>query len=392
MVNKASCVFCGRTPEKKSREHIVPKWLIKRTGNPKRQAFFGMPICERDDNGDYTIINKPHIENVEKKGRVYSFDNFTFPACEKCNGDYSALENEVMSIYDKIFDNSPINRQQLDVFLDWMDKVRIGLWLGLRQLDKNIAEIEPNFAISSRMGCYDRILMVKRFDNQPQGINFIGCENFSFAMMPSAFCLRINDFYFMNISTLFLMSKNLGFPYAEEIKLDNNSDRFIIDTSPGKEEITQPIIDKKLWDGAVCIFQPMFKNSLVENNGDNEFREKYSTDYIIENSLDYDKGKGAIFVKQADGNIKKMEVSETLNFSLIKGSSDPSHDSTRAYIEVLNWQKYLLNEQVKKINLELLSEPQKAYVQDKYNFAIKTNDILLQHAQNSLYKDMLLNW
>ncbi|MEG9688455.1 hypothetical protein [Klebsiella michiganensis] len=392
MSNKASCVFCGRKPEKKSREHIIPQWLIKKTGDPKRQAFFGMPVCERDNDGVYTKINRPNFDNFEKKGRVFSFDSFTFPACEKCNGDYSSFEAKVKDVYERIFENKSINREQIDLFLDWMDKVRVGVWLGLRQLDKNIAEIEPNFAISSRMGCYDRVLMIKRFRNQPQGINFIGSETFAFAIMPSVFCLRINNLYFFNVSSMFLVSKGLGFPYIEGMKLDNNSDRLIVDPLPGTAEITQPIIDRNVWGDAVCIIQPMYKNSLVEKSTDSELSKLYETDYIKENSLEPNEGRGAIFIRQVDGSAKKMEVGDKLTIDFSKELKDPQHDSTRAYIEVLNWQNFLIKKQIKLTNFELLSEEQKAYVNDKYGFAQKTNDTLMQHAQNTLYKDMMLSW
>ena len=59
------CVFCGAVPEKKNKEHVVPKWLIKLTGNPKREAYFGF---------------EKNIE-TEVKTRTFAFDQFSFPAC-----------------------------------------------------------------------------------------------------------------------------------------------------------------------------------------------------------------------------------------------------------------------------------------------------------------------
>ena len=70
------CIFCGEKPESKNKEHVIPKWLIELTGDPKREAFFGIDAVS------------------EKKGpRVFSFDSFTFPACEQCNTDFAALES-----------------------------------------------------------------------------------------------------------------------------------------------------------------------------------------------------------------------------------------------------------------------------------------------------------
>lgn len=36
------CVFCGKKPKNKTKEHILPKWLIKLTGKPNRQINVGL--------------------------------------------------------------------------------------------------------------------------------------------------------------------------------------------------------------------------------------------------------------------------------------------------------------------------------------------------------------
>ncbi|QJB40178.1 hypothetical protein HF324_20870 [Chitinophaga oryzae] len=35
------CIFCGEQPQSKTKEHIIPKWLIEMTGDPNRLTFFG---------------------------------------------------------------------------------------------------------------------------------------------------------------------------------------------------------------------------------------------------------------------------------------------------------------------------------------------------------------
>lgn len=390
MSKTVNCIFCGKKPEKKTKEHIIPQWLIKKTGDTKRKAFFGMPICDRDENGVYTEINKANPDNINEKGRVFSFDQFTFPACDKCNNEYSILEQKVINIYDKLSENDSINCEQIDLLLDWMDKVRIGLWLVFHRLDKNIADIEPNFAISSRMSCYDRILMVKRLKNQPQGLNFIGTESFAFAMMPSVFCLRINNLYFLNISSMFLISKGLGFPYIDSMTLDSDSDGLFLNPHQGTEKITQPIIDKNIWDDAMCIIQPMFKNSLVKIKSDYDLSELYNKDYVIENSLNHEKGKGAIFIIHKDGSIIKMKDGDHLKIDFSNESKDPYQDILKSHLEVLKWQSFLLSKHFKITNTEQLSEQQKKYVNDKYNLAQKINDELIQNTQNVLYGNMML--
>jgi len=388
MTEKASCVFCGKKPENKTKEHILPQWLIKKTGSHKRKAFFGMPILERDQNGHLSSINLPNSSIAKEKGRTFSFDQFTYPACDKCNNNYANLEADTLKIYNKLSKNESINRDEVDLFLDWIDKVRVGLWLIFNRLDKNIAEIEPNFAISKRMGCYDRILMVKRFKNQPKGLNFIGCESYAFSMMPSVFCLKINDLYLLSISSMFLVSKELGFPYIESMKLDNNSDGLFITPSEGTSCITLPIINREVWGDSTCIIQPMFKNSLTTV----DISELYNKHYIIDNSLNYEKGNGSIFIMQKNGGVRKMEDGDELAFNLSRESKDPYHDLLKSHIETLHWQNFLLNDFINKQDLGLLSEDQKKYVLGKYNLAKEINDGLIQNTQRCLYQDLMTFW
>ena len=387
IMNKAvNCIFCGKKPEDKTKEHIIPQWLIKKTGDKKRKAFFGMPLLEYDKNGSLTRINMPDINVAKEKGRVFSFDQFTFPACKQCNNDYSKLEADVLDVYNKLSRNESINRDEIDLLLDWIDKVRVGLWLVFHRLDKNIAEIEPNFAISERMGCYDRILMVKRFKNQPEGLNFIGCESYAFAIMPSAFCLRINNIYLMSVSSMFLVSKGLGFPYIDSMKLDKNSDLLNLSLSEGTNNIAPPIINRSVWGDSTCIIQPMFKNSLTKNYTG----EIYNNDYIIENSLNYKDGKGSIFIIKNNNDIIKMKDDDELSFPLSKESKDPYHDLLKTHIEILNWQSLLIDDTVNKLDLELLTEDRRKYFNEKYASAKLINNALIKHTQESLYQDLMI--
>jgi len=35
------CVFCGKPPSDKNKEHVLPHWLIKMTGDPNRVVNLG---------------------------------------------------------------------------------------------------------------------------------------------------------------------------------------------------------------------------------------------------------------------------------------------------------------------------------------------------------------
>ena len=62
MTSSKFCVFCGCHPQGKTKEHIIPKWLIELTGDPGRKAYFGF-----SKNFD-----------ADPKHRKYAFDQFTF--------------------------------------------------------------------------------------------------------------------------------------------------------------------------------------------------------------------------------------------------------------------------------------------------------------------------
>jgi hypothetical protein len=120
------CVFCGGAPTDKTKEHIIPRWLLRMTGNPKREAYFG-----RD------------WRSPDWKERKYSWDAFSFPACDACNTRWSNIEANVKRVVERMMEGDALSASDLCVFLDWMDKVRVGLWLGMYYLNDNYRAITP---------------------------------------------------------------------------------------------------------------------------------------------------------------------------------------------------------------------------------------------------------
>ena len=153
------CVFCGVYPQSKNKEHVLPRWLIEMTGDPKRQAAFGV-----DFNSETFAIRK------------FSYDSFTFPACSNCNERFSGLEASVKNICLRLLRWQPLSANDLILFLDWLDKVRVGLWLGYFYLDKNLMGIDPQFHIESRIGRLDRMVAIGRTEGRGLGLSFAGPE------------------------------------------------------------------------------------------------------------------------------------------------------------------------------------------------------------------------
>lgn len=286
------CIFCGKTMEEKSKEHIIPQWLIKMTGDKNRIATFGL---------DYSKIFNDEVPKEDIKSRKYSFLNFTFPACKWCNENYgSTLEAEMLNILTKVINGRKVNHNDIVHMLDWFDKVRIGLWLGYLYYNEQLEDIELKFHINDRMALKDRALYIYKCEEEIEGINFVGPGGPLFSMIPSCFLMRINNYFFLNISTDFLLLEDLGFPYPEIITIDENGHMYdkIVD---GKKEINQDILSKlKIKNTSKAIFQPIFK----------QYREICELDdtYVHNNSIAQSEGNGCIYIK--DKEIHKMEINE----------------------------------------------------------------------------------
>ena len=184
------CLFCGKSPVVKSMEHVMPQWLIKETGDPKRKAHFG-------------------IDWYAKKAREFSFNQLKFPACSGCNNIFSRLEDDAKSVIINFLNEKPIGVRSLYILLRWFDKIRTGLWLGFYYLDKNIYNIIPNFHIRRRIDEKDRMLLIYKTHDTRKHLGFLCVTTPFFGYWPSCFGLIINQFYFVNISSDFLISRRL---------------------------------------------------------------------------------------------------------------------------------------------------------------------------------------
>jgi hypothetical protein len=298
---KKICIFCGEKPESKNKEHVIPKWLIELTGDPKREAFFGFDVFS------------------EKKGiRMYSFDSFAFPACEKCNTEFATLEGLTKPVVIKMLQNDRIDSCEISTFLDWLDKVRVGLWLGFNYLDKNWAEISPNFYIKTRIGTRDRFVIVYSTNYHSSGINFIGTEGLSFQYSPSCFALRINNLIFFNASTFDLCDRRLGFPFSKKTTMANRQ-QVEIDIVAGFQRMFSPVVRKTFLPNGIKLFQPVFKEQ-IQNEG---MRKFYSNEYVRSNSLNFEEGIGKIFIEN-NGSTYPLSAEDKLNIV-----PDRQHDYLR---------------------------------------------------------------
>lgn len=356
------CVFCGRKPEGKNKEHVIPQWLIKKTGDPNRTAQFSTDI----------VLS-------QGKERSYAFDQFTFPACENCNSDFSALEIKAKEILEKIELSSFISAAELSIFLDWLDKVRVGVWLGFHQLDRKSFDIEPKYHISSRIGQYDRMLIVQKSDATNKRIGMMGVNSLSFYSTPSAFGLVINDLYFTNISYSHLLARRCGFPYPINQQWDPERRGICCDIVKGLGRVMNPIVRKSIPAGAKVFYQPMFGRKL------GSVSEVFENHYVRSHSMDFESGVGAIFESLSSG-VESYLGADTLRATpdYIKNESILFPEAT---IEVYKWQNWLHNLQP---GLDLLSKEdrqlwlkQVAFVKNKNNEWINHTRSIMERRRKS---------
>lgn len=286
LADKRLCVFCGKAPDAKTREHVVPYWLLEATGDPKRVVPFGQNYAKSKE-----IIK-------------YSWSAFVAPACERCNNAFAELEGRVKPIVEALMRREGITVAAYLDLLDWLDKVRIGVWLTRHMIENHPIEITPNFHISSRIGQKDRMVAVYVFDSDNKGINLFGSDSLIFNGMPSCFGLRINNILLLNASADFFCSKGCGLPHPTAMKLlmgGEDDGKMKLDGFGYATEMSHPVTDLKLFKPVVWLYQPIklptedptFKGGYYGHTNPYDSR-------IASRTLEDDSRFGALFRQYAD--------------------------------------------------------------------------------------------
>jgi hypothetical protein len=275
------CVFCGTRPQNKTKEHVVPQWLIELTGDPNRPCVLG------------PIFGKGLL--------TFSFKNFVFPACDECNNSFSEFETKVKHVVLKLLDEEAISAEDVSLLLDWFDKVRIGLWLGYGlYLNKNKLDIEPNFYISQRVRKSDRILMIVRSEVADNRLLFSGINTPLFGYHPISMGLTVNNLGFINTATYFVASKELGLPFPRKL-ISHSNVITKCPMEPGTHKLARGYsrITKSL--GTTLICQPCYETFLSQAGAS----EYYDNDFVRSQELEKGVGRPAY---QTNGRLKYLPL------------------------------------------------------------------------------------
>jgi hypothetical protein len=274
------CIFCGERPESRNLEHVLPRWLIELTGNPKRRARFGY---KKSVDGKFAE-------------RRFSFDAFKFPSCRECNQKFGELEAGAKVIVREMMSADCVSESELSTLLDWFDKVRIGLWLGYLYLDGNPLGISPHFHVEHRMRQHDRMLGIFRADGDIRNLTCFGCDSPAFAQTPSCFSLSINNLVFFNVSHPFLLARRMGFPFPRESYMMEDG-RLYCSLGEGRKRIMRPVLRKPISIEGVELYQPIFTGS-ISCEGDERAKRLYASKYVRDNCISWQEGIGRIYIKR----------------------------------------------------------------------------------------------
>ena len=340
------CIFCGRRPYNKTKEHVIPKWLIELTGNSKRYGFFGF-----------------YLEEKGLKEMYLSFDQFTFPACNKCNKIYGKLEAKIKHVILELLDEKPLDSKDINLILTWFDKVRIGLWLGSLYYN-NLLGIDPNFYINQGTFSRDRMILVYKNKHFKKRLNFLGVHH-AFQMHPICFTLIINNFAFTNIAKNLLLSEGFGLAVPQEEMVFSRGSE--IEIKKGSQKISYPLVDFNFDGNCTEFYQPNFNKFYAKNIFpivDNEHREKI---FINKTSLIgniYSQKKGSLF--KYPNKKSKLWVPPSFNISFLEFFRTIG-------MQTLNIQNHYLKKKKRTFDPKLEPEFKK-----QKEFALKYNNLLLE--------------
>ena len=363
MAKERFCVFCGRRPQKKNREHVLPRWLIQLTGDPKRKVFLGK---------DWSDPKLPE--------RYFSLSSFAFPACTDCNNRYSQMEAEVAAIIETMLSLGPLKSSNLQVLMDWFDKVRTGLWLGKDYLNKNYRGLNPTHHIDTRIAVRDRLLGIYRDNENLDGLVFGGVESPIFHMMPSCLVLIVNPLHFFNISSVALFAKQLGLPYPGNRRLVGDRDGgFMAQIVTATDRIEPPILPFALRDGGTILLQPFVLQSDI---GTGEFASLYYTSEYCKNMFEsIDDGVGKLFFLRGDSI---QAYPSTLSLDWVPKTAFPKLDLFRDLaIDNAVWQKELILREL-SASTDSLAPEQREHIKASNEGILRVHQLLLDEFKEAV--------
>lgn len=130
-------------------------------------------------------------------------------------------------------------------------------------LNKDWPTPAPNFYIDERLGKKDRCVLV--YPNRPgfKGLVMSGASDPVFMHKPSTFILAINGLIFLNLSSEFLLSQNMGFPYPRDVSYEDG--RVYVDDYIANSEPNFPVFDFQFHPPQIGVYQSILIEAAMKD-------------------------------------------------------------------------------------------------------------------------------
>lgn len=355
---KKICIFCGKTIEKKTKEHIIPKWLIDLTNQKDKKLPFGPYYTLDEDNKLFLDFH------------TFTFDTFVYPSCKMCNSESSKLEYHVKDVLIKLLNEKPLARNNFNILLSWFDKIRIGLYIANLYDSQNFFGIQPKFYINQGAQTKDRMLLIYKIHNRKKYLLFGGIGLPAFMHYPLSFFLIINNFGFLNICDDFLLAKSFGLPYPRKRYLwhDQNFEEVV----PGTNSIKYPVIDVKYQNECTQIYQPIlnknFQNQIQKLCPENHYKQVFISEHSNYGKIFYKKPNTPIQMYNKDEN---RDWVANLNNFLTDGN-------IMDYLTLISLK--VQNHYLSKYGFEIAPE-RSAIINKKFKMAIELNKVIIDYLE-----------
>ncbi|MGP5370962.1 hypothetical protein ACTXN4_26320, partial [Pseudomonas helleri] len=235
-------------------------------------------------------------------------------------------EGEVRPIIEALLERDYLSVANYCTLLDWLDKVRVGLWLNYHLLMGNPTGITPSFYINSRLRKKDRFVAIYPTQEKNAGLNAHGVETLSFHGAPSAFGLRINNIFLINCSSDYIFSGRCGFPSPAnmQLHLDGESSGYLqMENFKSTRKIKSPIFKFQLHKPSVFLLQPIMQSVISDIDqsttilGGSPARDPY---LLASTMKGMQPGVGKIYRQFKDHVARLDDESAKIRFDTITGS------------------------------------------------------------------------
>lgn len=184
-----NCIFCGQKPQSKSREHFIARWLSRFAGNDELAA-----------------------DIIDADGSIVSrrWSSLILPACTECNARYGEFEEFSKPALERL-SQGYLRSKDAQVLLDYMDKLRVSIWLWRLYWSKKYHSISPNYYVDERVGSSDRVILIGMYpDDEVTGIAPIGYDSMAFLRCPTVFGVFIRNFFILSASSAALLTDHFS--------------------------------------------------------------------------------------------------------------------------------------------------------------------------------------